>query len=50
MTSGDFCGSDDGRKVVGGVSSEFDFNYFDYCAVNKFNFSAHTGGNIKKKG
>ena len=52
LTSGDFCGSDatDGGSIIGGVSTDFDDNYFDYCAVNKFNFSAHTGGNIKKKG
>ncbi len=40
--NGDFCQGSD-------VSEYNDYD-FDYCAVNKFNFSVRTGGNARKKG
>ena len=40
--NGDFCQGSD-------VSEYSDYD-FDYCAVNKFNFSVRTGGNARKKG
>jgi type II secretory pathway pseudopilin PulG len=40
--NGDYCQGSD--------VSEFNDYDFDYCAVNKFNFSVRTGGNARKKG
>ncbi len=40
--NGDYCQGSD--------VSEFNDYDFDYCAVNKFNFSVRTGGNSRKKG
>ena len=40
--NGDFCQGSD-------VSEYNDYD-FDYCAVNKFNFSVRTGGNARRKG
>ena len=40
--NGDYCQGSD-------VSEYNDYD-FDYCAVNKFNFSVRTGGNARKKG
>ena len=40
--NGDFCQGSD--------VSEYNDYEFDYCAVNKFNFSVRTGGNARKKG
>ena len=39
QSNGDFCTGD---KEVDG--DEFNLNNFDYCAVNKFNFSARATG------
>lgn len=46
-SNGDFCeGSDseDGSRDMIGDESEMTLNDFDYCAVNKFNFSARATG------
>jgi hypothetical protein len=40
--NGDYC--------RGSGVEEFDNYDFDYCAVNKFNFSVRTGGNARRKG
>ena len=40
--NGDFC--------QGSSVTEYNDYDFDYCAVNKFNFSVRTGGNSKKEG
>lgn len=40
--NGDYC---QGSRV-----DEYDDYDFDYCAVNKFNFSVRTGGNARRKG
>ncbi len=48
MANGDFCqGSDDddgSKNIESDGTSEFNLNDFDYCAVNKFNFSARATG------
>lgn len=42
MANGDFC--------QGSGTAEYDDYDFDYCAVNKFNFSMRTGGNANREG
>lgn len=44
MANGDFC---QGDAAKGGEYDDYDF---DYCAVNKFNFSMRTGGNANREG
>jgi hypothetical protein len=48
MANGDFCqgtDNDDGSKTIkSDGTSEFNLNDFDYCAVNKYNFSARATG------
>lgn len=44
MANGDFC---QGSSSNNGEYDDYDF---DYCAVNKFNFSMRTGGNANREG
>lgn len=46
MANGDFCQG----KAAKGEEYEYDDYDFDYCAVNKFNFSMRTGGNANREG
>lgn len=47
MSNGDFC---TGTKEDTSDDSEFSKNDFEYCAVNKFNFSARATGDSSQKG
>lgn len=47
MSSGDYCQGDAAKT---GDANDYDDYDFDYCAVNKFNFSMRTGGNADKNG
>lgn len=47
MANGDYCMGD---MAYTGVESDFSREDFNYCAVNKFNFSMRTGGNANRKG
>ena len=43
--NGDFCRGEDNE-----LKDEYEGTMFNYCAVNKFSFSARTGGNADKEG
>ncbi|MGN1313036.1 MAG: type II secretion system protein [Candidatus Nanosyncoccaceae bacterium] len=43
--NGDFCRGEDNE-----FKDEYEGTMFNYCAVNKFSFSARTGGNADKEG
>lgn len=43
--NGDFCRGEDNE-----FKEEYEGTMFNYCAVNKFSFSARTGGNADKEG
>ncbi len=43
--NGDYCRGEDNE-----FSEEYDSSMFNYCAVNKFTFSARTGGHSDKEG
>lgn len=47
LSNGDYCMGD---MAYSGMESDFSREDFDYCAVNKFNFSMRTGGNVNRKG
>ena len=44
-SNGDFCRGEDNE-----FKDEYEGTMFNYCAVNKFSFSARTGGNADKEG